>query len=89
MWRYVVDEQWVPCLDYTLRYETLSEDMSVVCKQLNIPWTGQFEVNGKEVREKGTNRRDRRHYREVYTPKQARKISEMFKKFNEVFGYEY
>ena len=89
MQNYIYDQRLGLGVDKVMRYETLKEDLSEVCKKLDIPWTGRLEANGKEIRKHGDIRNDYRHYRDVYTPEQAERIGKLFKEFNNEFGYEY
>ena len=76
-------------MNQVVRYEDLYAGLGEVCEKLNIPWQGRLEYGGRELRVKGKLRQNRQHYRDVYTTKQASRIGEIYKEFNEIFGYRY
>ncbi len=76
-------------LNKVICYENIQDDFGEVCKHLDIPWKGNFEYKGDHLVENSHQRRDRRHYREVYSDRQAERVGELFKEINEFFGYEY
>lgn len=76
-------------VDTVIRYEELYSGLAEVCGRLGIPWHGRLEYGGVEIREKGDIRQDRRHYKEVYTSDQAERVGNIYKEFNEIFGYRY
>ncbi len=76
-------------LNKVIRYENIQDDFGEVCKHLDIPWKGIFEYKGERLADHSHQRRDRRHYREVYSDIQAERVGELFKELNEFFGYEY
>ncbi len=76
-------------LNKVIRYENIQDDFGEVCKHLDIPWKGNFEYKGERLAYNSYQRRERRHYREVYSDIQAERVGELFKELNEFFGYEY
>ncbi len=76
-------------LNKVIRYENIQDGFGEVCKHLDIPWKGNFEYKGERLAYNSYQRRDRRHYREVYSDIQAERVGELFKELNEFFGYEY
>ena len=76
-------------LNKVTRYENIQDDFGEVCKHLDIPWKGNFEYKGERLVYNSYQRRDRRHYWEVYSDIQAERVGRLFKELNEFFGYEY
>lgn len=71
-------------VDRILRYETLSEDLAVLFKELGIPYQGSLGVAAKSE-----YRTDRRHYRELLSAEQAGIISRAFSREIALHGYAY
>ena len=67
-----------------LYYENLMEQLGQVFLEMGIPFQGSLGVNAKSE-----YRSDRRPYREVYTPEQAKVISNIFKQEILLHGYQY
>jgi hypothetical protein len=73
-----------PIVDEILRYEDLNGGLARVFDRLGIPFAGRLDVQAK-----GEYRTDRRDYREVYTPEQARKIAELYAREIQLLDYRY
>ena len=71
-------------VDRVLKYERLNEELREVFDALGIPFAGSLGVNAKSE-----YRTDRRPYREVYTPAQAKRVGEIFAREIELHGYEF
>ncbi len=71
-------------VDRVLRYETLTEDLTILFKELSIPFNGTLEANAKS-----DHRLDRRHYRDVFTMKQRFFVERLFEKEIQMHGYRY
>ena len=71
-------------LDRVLKYERLNEELREVFDSLGIPFDGSLGVQAKSE-----YRTDRRPYREVYTPAQAKRVGEIFAREIELHGYEF
>jgi hypothetical protein len=71
-------------VDRVIRYEHLIEELAEVFAALRIPFAGSLGVNAKSE-----YRRDRRPYRDVYSPRQARIVGDIFAAECRVNGYEY
>lgn len=71
-------------VDRVLRYESLDADLADVFGRLGIPFDGSLGV-----RAKSEYRNDRRHYRDVYTPEQAKRVAHLFEREIALFGYEF
>ena len=71
-------------VDRICRYEDLTEELSAVCSQLGMPFSGQLQP-----RAKSEYRTDRRHYRDVLSTEQARIVSEQFAFEIAEFGYRF
>lgn len=68
-------------LDYIGKYESLIEDLSLICDKLGIPfdkWLPKAKANFRQ---------DRRHYSEILTKEQIEFIREKCIKEIELFGY--
>jgi hypothetical protein len=71
-------------VDRVLRYERLNDELGEVFAKLHIPFVGSLGVNAKSE-----YRSDRRPYREVYTPRQARIVGDIFAAECRLHGYEF
>jgi hypothetical protein len=71
-------------VDRVLRYERLNEELGDVFGSLGIPFDGSLGVNAKSE-----YRNDRRPYREVYTPAQAKRVEELFAPEIALHGYTF
>ena len=71
-------------VDKIVRYEELSEGLSEVFGRLGVPFDGDLRVNAK-----GEYRSDRRHYRDVFSTQQARRVAELFEVEINLHGYQY
>jgi hypothetical protein len=71
-------------VDHVLRYEDLAAGLAQVLSRLGVPFGGDLGI-----RAKSEWRTDRRHYREVFTPEQARRIADVFETEIRIHGYEY
>ncbi len=78
---YTIDNE--VAVDYIGKYESLTKDLSCVAKKLSIPFDNWLP------RAKDNFRKNRRHYSEILTAKQAKIIEE--KCINEIklFGYKF
>lgn len=82
-WRYMDFNNQV-AVDRVLRYESLNQELDEVFGQLGIPFDGTLHEKAK-----GAYRADRRHYREVFTPRQAEIVRRHFVREIDLFGYIY
>ena len=73
-----------PIVDNILKYEQLSEDLSLVFSLLGVPFTGNLGALAKSE-----YRTDKRPYREVLSDNQAEVISSVFSKEIALHGYTY
>ena len=71
-------------VDRVISYENLIEDIGEVFQQLGIPFEGVLGVNAK-----GSHRKDRRHYREVFTPAQKERVESIYAREIAMHGYEF
>ena len=71
-------------VDRVLKYERLTDDLREVFAMFGIPFDGSLGVNAKSE-----YRTDRRPYREVYTPAQAKRVGELFAREIQLHGYEF
>ena len=71
-------------LNRIILYENLNEDLGEVFKMLGIP----FE-DGLGAKEKSHYRKDRRPYQDVYTEKQAKRVTSFFKDEIRMHGYKF
>lgn len=71
-------------IDRVLHYETLDEELSEIFGQLGVPFNGALD---KTV--DNDYRKDREHYRDILSPKQADRIAEVFKREIGMFGFTY
>ncbi|MCE9633965.1 MAG: sulfotransferase family protein [Methylophilales bacterium] len=67
-----------------LRYEQLTEDLGRTFKQLGIPFSGSLGVNAKSE-----FRKDKRHYRDIYTTEQAAIVEKAFSQEIAMHGYRF
>jgi len=77
------DEQ-TSLVDEFIRYENLNEDFGKVCSRLGIPYSGALTEQSK-----AGLRKDRRHYREVFNPDQAKVIEKAFAREIALHGYSF
>jgi hypothetical protein len=71
-------------VDDILYYERLVEDLSRVFQRLGIAFNGSLGVNAKS-----DYRTDRRHYRYLYTARQAALVGEAFNHELSLHGYKF
>jgi hypothetical protein len=71
-------------VDRVLRYERIDEELAGVFRDLRIPFNGSLAINAKSE-----YRTDRRPYREVYTPAQAKRVADIFTHERALHGYEF
>ncbi len=71
-------------VDRVLRYEDLNEELGEVFGEIGVPFEGSLGAT-----EKSHYRKDRRPYRDVYTPGQRNKVEEQFRTEIELLGYEF
>lgn len=71
-------------VDKVCRFENLQTELSDICKN-------QFNIQGdvELPRVKAGIRKDKRHYRDILTREEARKIGEMFSRETVLLDYEY
>ena len=77
---YTIDDEL--CTDFIIRYESLTEDYSEVCKKLGLP-------NATLPRLKGGNRKQRYHYSDYYDEESMAIVAEKHKNDIRLFGYEF
>lgn len=70
-----------PVVDKICRYEHLGKDLEVVRQRLGLPDPLELPTA------KGGHRKDKRHYRDVLTDREQRKIAEIFKDEIQLMGY--
>ncbi len=79
---YTIDKQIA--VDYVGKYETLIEDLIIICKRLDIPFDNWLpNVKGNIRKEK------KQHYSEILTPEQASLIQKKCAREIEWFGYKF
>lgn len=86
-WNHPIYTDWdgrTLLVDRILRYEFLDIELGEICRHLGLPYPGKLLP-----RSKGGLRKDRRHYREVYTPEQAGVVKQAFEREISLHGYEY
>ena len=89
-WRFPVDKQKYTdsdgqlMVDRVLRYESLNEELAQVFAQLGVPFDGDLKIQAKSGW-----REDKRHYRDILTPDQAKRIRLAFQWEIDKFGYVY
>lgn len=71
-------------VDRVIRYESLMQELGEVFGQLGVPFEGSLGV-----RAKSEHRKDRRHYRDIYTEDQRRVIEKAFAEEIEMHGYAF
>lgn len=71
-------------VDRVLRYENLTADLSEVFHELGLPFNGSLGAI-----EKSHYRKDKRHYKEVYTPGQKTTVEKLFQPEIQLLGYEF
>jgi hypothetical protein len=71
-------------VDRVLRYEALDQDLAEIFATLGIPFGGTLGIHAKSE-----YRTDRRPYREVYTPHQARLVEKAFVREIALFSYKF
>lgn len=70
-------------VDRICRYEHLGEDLESIRQHLGLPEPIELPQT------KSKYRKDRRHYRDVLTDAQRKRIAELFREEIELMGYEY
>lgn len=70
-------------VDQVGRYETLTQDLDAICRQLGVPFDGWLP------RAKGDLRQDKRHYREYYTDRTRDIVADLFAQETAIFGYTF
>ena len=78
------DEQGQVMVDRVLRYENLNTELFELLSELGVPCAGARLVNAK-----GNYRKDRRHYREIYSQKQRQHIERAFAPEIALLGYQF
>lgn len=71
-------------VDKVLKYENLNQELGLIFSKLSIPFNGSLEIF-----EKSQYRKDRRHYRQVFTPFQKKLIEEAFQIEIDLHGYSF
>lgn len=71
-------------VDRVIRYESLMDGLAQVFGELGVPFEGSLGVKAKSE-----HRKDRRHYREIYTNEQRRVIEAAFANEIEMHGYSF
>lgn len=71
-------------VDRVIHYENLNKELGDIFNTLNIPFEGELGVTAK-----GNIRKDRRHYRDVFTHEQKQVIGKVFEKEIALHGYHY
>jgi hypothetical protein len=71
-------------VDRVLQYENLLEQLGQVFRELGITFQGTLGVNAKSE-----YRTDRRPYREVFTPEQAKRVAYIYRHEISLHGYRY
>jgi hypothetical protein len=70
--------------DRVVRFEKLVAELGEVFGMLGVPFEGTLDV-----RAKAQSRKDRRHYREIYSDKQRRIVERAFAKEIRLHGYSF
>jgi len=71
-------------VDRVLRFENLNSELGEVCECLGIPYSGTLQETSKRG-----YRTDRRPYREVFSPTQAKRIERAFEPEIALHGYSF
>lgn len=71
-------------VDRVLKYENLMEELGEVLEQLGVPFNGSLGV-----RAKSSHRRDKSHYRDIFTDMQCEAIRKAFAEEIKLHGYRY
>ena len=71
-------------VDRVLRYENLNAELFELLSELGVPCAG-----ARLVRAKGNYRKDRRHYREIYSQQQRQHIEQVFAPEIALLGYQF
>jgi len=69
-------------VDKVIKFENLNEGLNEIFELIHIPFNGKLDVNAKSE-----YRKDRRHYREIFSDKQKMVIEEVFQK--EILMHKY
>jgi len=77
---YTIDDQL--CVDFVIRYETLVEDYSEICKKLELPARTLPRL-------KGGIRQGRYHYSDYYDQESKALVAERHKNDLRLFGYQF
>jgi hypothetical protein len=86
-WNYPIYTDWdnqTLLVDRILRYESLDADLAEVCDRLGLSFPGSLQPRCKSLL-----RKDKRHYREVYSELQAATIKAAFSQEIHLHGYEF
>ncbi len=78
------DEHGKILVDRVLRYEDLEQGLFSLLDELGVPHAGTLGI-----RAKGAYRKDRRHYRDVYSDKQRKLIEHAFEPEIALLGYQF
>jgi hypothetical protein len=85
-WRlYTEEDKSKVIVDKVFKYEEMDESFKYLEKKLNLPEA----IVMPEKRFKGWTRKDNRHYRDVLSPTEKKRIEKIFNKEIKEFGYEY
>ena len=79
-----LDENNNIIVDKIIRYESLDDELNTVFSNLDIPFSGTLEIKAKSE-----YRKDKRHYHDIYTDKQAEVIARAFEREIKLHGYQY
>ncbi len=60
-------------VDHVIKYENLNSELNSIFNNLGIPFSGELGVKAKS-----SSRKDRRHYREIYSSEQQKIIEKAF-----------
>lgn len=78
---YTMDNEVI--VDFVGEYESLDEDLLRVTKEIGIPFDSWLP------RAKGNARKDRRHYRNVYSDEHKEIVQQYYSKEIELHGYKF
>ena len=71
-------------LDKVIKYESLNEELHQILNSLGIPFNGHLDIRAKTK-----YRKDRRSYKDIYTPEQKEIIENAFAKEIEMHNYTF
>lgn len=83
-YHHYTDERGKLLVDRVVKYESFLDELGDVFRNLGVPFDGTLGASAK-----GEYRKDKRHYRDIYTDAQREMIGRAFVKEIELHGYEF